>query len=112
MGGRICSMAVAGGLPAAALVLLAYPLHPPGQPQKLRIEHLPDITVPTLFVSGTKDPFGSPDELEHHAASVAGKVTMVWVDGAGHDWKRRDGQIAEVVAAWLRGRKVPDVLTK
>ena len=108
MGGRMCSMAVAEGLPATGLVLLAYPLHPPGQPGKLRIEHLPAITVPTLAVSGTGDPFGSPDELVAHLGTIAAPVTYVWVEGAGHDWKGRDEQIAEVVAAWLKGRPVPD----
>lgn len=112
MGGRMCSMAVADGLPAAGLVLLSYPLHPPGKPDKLRIEHLPAIDVPTLVVSGTADPFGTPDELTHHLAAVAGPVTYVWVEGAGHDWKGRDVQIAEVVAAWLKGRDVPDRLEK
>lgn len=59
-GGRSCSVAVAEGLPAAALVLLSYPLHPPGKPDKLRVDHFGDIDVPTLFVSGERDPFGSP----------------------------------------------------
>lgn len=108
MGGRMCSMAVAEGLPAAALVLLSYPLHPPGRPDKLRVEHLPQLDVPVLAVSGTKDPFGSPGELESHLAAVAGEVTFVWVDGAGHEWKRRDEEVAAVVADWLAGRPVPD----
>lgn len=108
MGGRMCSMAVAEGLPAAALVLLSYPLHPPGRPDKLRVEHLPQLDVPVLAVSGTKDPFGSPAELESHLAAVAGEVTFVWVDGAGHEWKRRDEEVAAVVADWLAGRPVPD----
>ena len=107
MGGRMCSMAVAEGLPAAGLVLLSYPLHPPGKPEKLRIEHLPGIDVPTLVVSGTKDPFGSPEELEHHLAAVQGPVTHVWVDGAGHEWRGLDQQVAGVVATWLRGGDVP-----
>ena len=112
MGGRMCSMAVADGLPAAGLVLLSYPLHPPGKVDKLRIEHLPAIDVPTLVVSGTSDPFGTPDELTHHLAAIAGPVTYVWVEGAGHDWKGRDVQIAEVVANWVRGRDVPERLEK
>jgi predicted alpha/beta-hydrolase family hydrolase len=112
MGGRMCSMAVAEGLPAAALVLLSYPLHPPGRADKLRIEHLPTIAVPTLVVSGTSDPFGTPDELRHHLDAIAGPVTYVWVEGAGHEWKGRDRQIAEVVAAWLKGRPVPERLEK
>jgi predicted alpha/beta-hydrolase family hydrolase len=112
MGGRMCSMAVADGLPAAGLVLLSYPLHPPGKPENLRIEHLPAIAVRTLVVSGTKDPFGTPDELVHHLAAIDAPVTYVWVEGAGHEWKGRDRQVAEVVAAWLKGRDVPDRLEK
>ena len=100
MGGRMCSMAVAEGLPAAALVLLSYPLHPPGKPDKLRIEHLPQITVPCLFVGGTKDPFGSPEEIEHHTAAIAGPVTHVWVPG-GHSPKGQDAVIAATVADWI-----------
>jgi pimeloyl-ACP methyl ester carboxylesterase len=75
MGGRMCSMAVAEGLPAAGLVLIAYPLHPPGKPDKLRTEHLPAIGVPCLFVSGTKDPFATPEELEAATATIPGPVT-------------------------------------
>lgn len=100
MGGRMCSMAVAEGLPAAALVLLSYPLHPPGKPEKLRIDHFPQITVPCLFLGGTKDPFGSPDEIEHHTAAIAGPVTHVWVPG-GHSPKGQDTAIAATVADWL-----------
>jgi uncharacterized protein len=112
MGGRMCSMAVAEGLPAAGLVLLSYPLHPPGKAQQLRVEHLPAITVPTLVVSGTGDPFGTPAELQAHLGTIGAPVTYVWVEGAGHEWKGRDRQVAEVVAAWLRGRPVPDRLEK
>lgn len=71
-GGRACSVAVAEGLPAAALVLLSYPLHPPGKPDNLRLDHFDKIDVPTLFVSGERDPFGSPDEFAQHLPSVAG----------------------------------------
>jgi uncharacterized protein len=112
MGGRICSMAVADGLPAQALVLLSYPLHPPGKPEKLRIDHLPAVAVRTLVVSGTKDPFGTPDELVHHLAAIAAPVTHVWVDGAGHEWKGRDRHVAEVVADWIRGRAVSERLER
>jgi predicted alpha/beta-hydrolase family hydrolase len=101
-GGRMCSMAVAEGLPAAALVLLSYPLHPPGKPDTLRVEHFADIAVPCLFVSGTKDPFGTPAELEHHSRAIAGPVTHVWIDGAGHDPRRREPEIAATVRDWLR----------
>ena len=101
MGGRICSMAVADGLPAAALVLIAYPLHPPGKPERLRIEHLPQIAVPCLFISGTKDPFGTPAELERHTAAISGPVTHVWVEGKGHDLKGQEQLLATTVAAWI-----------
>src|SRR5688500_15884511 len=83
MGGRMCSMAVAEGLPAAGLVLISYPLHPPGRPEKLRVEHLPALDVPCLFVSGTKDTFGTPAELEAATATIPGPVTHVWLDGKG-----------------------------
>lgn len=103
MGGRMCSMAVAEGLPAAGLVLIAYPLHPPGKPERLRTEHLPSISVPCLFVSGTKDPFGTPAELESHTASIPGTVTHHWIDGARHDLRGNDQEIAAVVTDWVSG---------
>jgi len=108
MGGRIGSMVAAGadGLPrpsqVVGLVLIAYPLHPPGRPEKLRIEHLPDLDVPCLFVSGTRDPFGSPDELEQWTATIPGPVTHHWVDGGRHDLKGADQEIADVVAGFTR----------
>jgi uncharacterized protein len=101
MGGRMCSMAVAEGLPAAALVLISYPLHPPGKPENLRIAHLPAITGPCLFIHGTKDPFATPDELTAHTAAIAGPVTHVWIDGKGHDLKGADQRIATTIADWL-----------
>src|SRR6478672_11728898 len=70
MGGRMCSMAVAEGLPALGLALISYPLHPPGKPEKSRTEHLPSITVPCLFLSGTRDAFGTVDELETATKAV------------------------------------------
>jgi len=103
MGGRMCSMAVADGLPAAALVLVAYPLHPPGRPDNLRTAHLPALPVPCLFVQGTRDPFGSPDELTAATATIPGPVTHEWIDGGRHDLKGADRRIAELVATWLSG---------
>ena len=99
-GGRMCSMAVAEGLPAAGLVLLSYPLHPPGKPEKLRIEHFADLRLPCLFVSGSKDPFGSPEELEAQAAAIPGPVTHLWLPG-GHDPRNADEAIADAVGEWL-----------
>lgn len=88
MGGRIGSMAVAAGLEADAVALFAYPLHPPGRPEKRRIEHLPDLTVPTLFCSGTNDAFASPDELRGAAALVP-KSTVYLLEHADHGFNVR-----------------------
>ena len=104
MGGRICSMAVADGLPAKGLVLVSYPLHPPGKPDKLRTEHFPALDVPCLFVSGTKDTFGRPDELEAATKAIPGDVTHVWIDGGDHGLRRKDALVAETVAAWIGER--------
>jgi len=98
-GGRMCSMAVAEGLAVAGLVLLSYPLHPPGKPERLRTGHFPDITVPTLFVSGERDPFGSPDEFAAWTPTVAGPVRTVWLPGA-HD-PRNDDAVADALGTWL-----------
>ncbi len=99
-GGRMCSLLAAAGEAVAGLVLLSYPLHPPGKPDKLRVEHFPDITVPTLFVSGTKDPFGSPDEIQDHAGAIRGPVEFVWIDGQAHS-PRDDAPVVAAVGAWL-----------
>jgi hypothetical protein len=102
MGGRICSMAVAEGLPSAGLVLISYPLHPPGKPDSLRVDHLPALDVPCLFISGTRDPFGSPDELEAATATIPGPVEHLWIEGGRHDLKGGEAVIAAGVAGWLR----------
>ncbi len=102
MGGRICSLAVAEGLPAAGLVLLSYPLHPPGKPEKLRVEHFGKLDVPCLFVSGDRDPFGRPPEWPEHLRAIPGEVTMVWLEGDGHDPKRNEQQLVEAVVDWVR----------
>jgi len=90
---------VAEGLPAAALTLLSYPLHPPRKPEKLRVDHFGDIQVPTLFVSGEKDPFGTPDEFEQHVASIPGKTTLEWVPG-NHSPKDNDA-VVDLVRTFL-----------
>jgi predicted alpha/beta-hydrolase family hydrolase len=100
MGGRICSMAVAAGLPAAGLVLISYPLHPPGRPERLRVEHFPQIHVPCLFVSGTRDAFGSPAELEAATRGIPGPVEHVWLDGGDHGLRKRDVEVAAIVGDW------------
>lgn len=107
MGGRMCSMAVAQGLPAAGLVLVSYPLHPPGRPDRLRTAHLPDIDVPCLFVSGTRDAFATPAELEAATAAIPAPVEHVWVEGGRHELKGADQEVATAVAAWVRALGPP-----
>ena len=104
MGGRMCSMAVADNndpLEVAALVLVSYPLHPPKKPNNLRIEHLPNIRVRTLCVSGTKDDFGTPDELTTAFAVVSADVSWNWIENARHELARKDDVVAETVATWV-----------
>jgi len=101
MGGRMCSMAVAEGLPAAALVLISYPLHPPGKPDRPRTEHFGALALPCLFVSGTRDAFGAPAELEAATAAIPGPVTHIWIDGGDHSLRRKDEQVAEAVVSFL-----------
>jgi uncharacterized protein len=107
MGGRICSMAVADGLPAAGLVLISYPLHPPGKPEQLRVEHLPRLEVPCLFISGTSDAFGAREEIEQATAQIPGPVEHVWIQGGRHELEGKDSEIGAVVAQWIKGLKKP-----
>src|SRR4051812_19045383 len=100
-GGRACSMAVAEGLPAAGVVLISYPLHPPGRPADARTAHLPSLRVPCLFVSGTRDQFGTPDELEAATKAIPGPVTHVWIDGGNHGLRGKDAEVAAAVREWV-----------
>lgn len=105
MGGRAASMAVAEGLPAAGVVLLSYPLHPPGKPDRLRVDHLADVRCPVLLVQGRRDPFGTPEEFARQLPSLAGPLTEVWIDG-GHDPTRTVPSIELVVGCvegWMNG---------
>ena len=104
MGGRICSMAVAEGLPASAVILLSYPLHPPGKPEMLRVDHWPDLRVPTLFVNGDRDPVGTPEELQAHLGTVAGSTQVHWLADQRHDPKPDcDDEIVGIVGSFLAG---------
>ena len=103
MGGRMCSMAVANTeneLEVAGLVCVCYPLHTPKQPSKLRSEHLPRVTAPTLFISGTRDEFGTVEELTAATLPMNNKK-HVWIDGARHDLKNRDVEVGEIIANWI-----------
>jgi predicted alpha/beta-hydrolase family hydrolase len=70
---------------AEGLLLLSYPLHPPRKPEQLRIQHLPKLQTPALFVQGTRDPFGSPEEMESALSLIPAKTGLLKIEGAGHD---------------------------
>jgi uncharacterized protein len=99
-GGRQATMLAAEepGL-VDALLLFSYPLHPPGKPAQLRTEHFPRIRVPAVFVHGTADPFGSPRELEDAIPAIPAPVTLLRIEGAGHDLKRGRFDLGGVVDA-------------
>lgn len=108
MGGRIASMVHADGVKCDALALFAYPLHAPGKPDAARTEHLPAIKARTLFVSGTNDAFGSPDELAS-AAKLVKRSKVHLLEGADHGFAvpKRAGRTkadvyAEAVGAMVR----------
>jgi uncharacterized protein len=103
-GGRMASMAVAEGMPAAGLIYLGYPLHPPGKPEKLRDEHLYGLTLPMLFLQGTRDPFATPALLEPVVARIGPSATLEWRDGGGHTFDvAGTKRSAEEVGASLAG---------
>jgi len=90
MGGRYCSLVVGDPelpVPALGLLLLGYPLHPAGQPDRLRVEHFPRITVPSLFVSGTRDSLGSKPALTEAVRAIKGPVELHWLDSADHGYR-------------------------
>jgi hypothetical protein len=81
----------------ASLLLFSYPLHPPGQPHRLRTEHFPRLRVPALFVQGTADPFGSTAELRAAIALIPAATRLLSIEGAGHDLRRGRFDFATVV---------------
>lgn len=88
MGGRMSSMLAAAGEPCAAVVAYGYPLHPPGKPDKLRVEHLAAITVPMLLISGTNDALARPDLVETHLAPLP-TAHLRMIEGANHSFRRK-----------------------
>ena len=115
MGGRIASQVAAAGVgELAGLVFLGYPLHPPGRPDRLRAKHLSDVKTPMLFVQGSLDAFGTPDELRPIVAPLDPPADVYVVEGGDHSFKVRKGigvgqddvycAIQDHIAAWLRAR--------
>lgn len=105
MGGRIASQAVARGAAADALVFLGYPLHPPGQFEKMRDRHLPDVPCPMLFVQGTRDEFSRWDLLTAVLGRLGDRATLHPVEHADHSFKvlKRSGRTAADVEAEVHG---------
>lgn len=89
MGGRVATHVAAADreLPAKGIVLLGYPLHPPGKPHDRRDAHLPDVGRPMLFVQGSRDAFGAPSELSPVLERLAPAATLHVVDGGDHSFK-------------------------
>ena len=112
MGGRVASMLAAEGFECDGLLLAAYPLHPAGQPEKLRDAHLPKIRCPVLCLNGTRDALCRPDLMEKVLQTVTAPWTMHWIEGADHSFHvlrssgRSDAQVDEEVKAaagrWLQ----------
>jgi predicted alpha/beta-hydrolase family hydrolase len=113
MGGRIASqVAAAGGGDFAGLVLLGYPLHPPGRPERLRAAHLPDVRARMLFVQGSRDAFGTPAELLPIIGRLEAPAELFIVEGGDHSFKvpksaavaQRDMfcAIQDRIETWLR----------
>jgi predicted alpha/beta-hydrolase family hydrolase len=100
MGGRIASQAVAAGAPADGLVFHGYPLHPPGRPDRVRKAHLPDVTVPMLFVEGTRDPFCPLDTLRDVIAETGVDAELVVIDDGDHSFKVRKPSGRSTKEAW------------
>jgi predicted alpha/beta-hydrolase family hydrolase len=86
MGGRIASM-VADEANVRGLVCLGYPFHPPGKPEKTRTAHLESLRTPTLILQGTRDPFGTPDDVGSYALSSA--IRLHWIEDGDHSFKPR-----------------------
>ena len=105
MGGRVATMLAADGFACDARLLFAYPLHPAGQPEKLRDAHLPRIRVPVLCFNGTRDALCRRDLMERALLSVTAAWRMHWLEGADHSLKgdKVMAEIAAAVAAWLPG---------
>ena len=102
-GGRQATMLAAEEFGVAdALLLLSYPLHVPDKPEKLRTEHFPQLRTPALFVHGTKDPFGTPQEMRKALALIPGRHEVQFIEGAAHDLRRPAFDLDVVVAEIIR----------
>ncbi|MGH8985009.1 MAG: alpha/beta hydrolase family protein [Acidimicrobiia bacterium] len=114
MGGRYCSQVVGDEelpVPALGLLLLGYPLHPAGQPSRLRVDHFPRLRVPCLFVSGTRDAMAGREALTKATKTIKGELLFHWLDSADHGYRplKASGrtvddvisEVAEVSVDWV-----------
>jgi len=112
MGGRMASM-VADEVGAAGLVCFGYPFHPPGKPEKTRTEHLVDLKTRTLILQGTRDPFGTPEDVDGYDLSAA--IRVQWLEDGDHGFKPRKAsgrteeqnwvEAMDAVATFAEGKK-------
>jgi predicted alpha/beta-hydrolase family hydrolase len=98
MGGRMASM-IADEVGARALVCFSYPWHPPGKPEQPRTAHLEQLRTPTLILQGTRDPFGSPEEVASYNLSPS--IRLEWLEGGDHSLRRRVSEAAELAATFI-----------
>ncbi len=103
LGARVASIDLAAGGSGCGLLAVSYPVHPPRAPLKLRTEHLHNLTVPSLWISGSRDPFGTPEELVAAAQCSAGPHDEVILEGGNHELQGLESQTAEAVSQWLLG---------
>lgn len=120
-GGRVASLAVAGGMEASGLLFYGYPLHAPGRSAQPRVDHFGDIAVPCLFLQGTHDTLCDLDVLRSHLGRLAGQATLEVVDGGDHSLKvsakrsqtgpRDEAQtltdLAPKISSWLESLGAP-----
>jgi uncharacterized protein len=110
LGGRIASMCVADGMPAAGLVFLGYPLHPPGKPERIRDEHLYQVEVPMLFMQGTADSLARPELVAKLVGRLGERATLEEIEGGDHSFKVRGRRAdAAEIGAGLAGLAAPFV---
>ena len=105
MGGRMCTMASSDfedALLVAGVVCIGYPLHPPKKPEQLRTEHLPRLVTKALFISGTRDEFGTPEELAGAFALLPSPPAVQFIEGGRHELKGHDEHVATLLKDWLR----------
>jgi predicted alpha/beta-hydrolase family hydrolase len=101
MGGRMASM-IADEVGARGLLVFGYPFHPPGKPQQLRTAHLEQLRTPALILQGTRDMFGTRDDVATYTLSPA--IRVEWMEGGDHSLKGRVPQAIEAAAAFIRDR--------